>query len=87
MPGSLSWRETDLQNPDPALGRFLEWLLEKDSDTTSDPVMGGKARACRSWKKEKLERCSTWGRSVENVPTCTFGTKGRDSNSRNVLLP
>lgn len=44
------------------------------------------ARASRSWKKRNLSEFPH-ADGLEYVPACTLGTKGRNGNSRNVLLP
>lgn len=68
--------------------RVTGWQLETalDADTTSDCVMDGNTHARAGAANEKPERSCT-ADDLENVSTCTFGTKGRDGNSRNVLLP
>lgn len=61
--------------------KVIEWQLEKQRW-----ILTQHARPSRSWKKRNLSAVPH-ADDLEIVPACTFGTKGRDGNSRNALLP
>lgn len=77
MTGSLSWRETALQNPESASGRSLYGSWK--NTTTVWQCDGWKHTGpARRWKKRNLSAVP-YAENGENVPACTFGKKRHDA--------